>query len=160
MECPFTEADLIDAGFRGHSCDVVQALGGVDAAGTGAALRVAIAERVHRPPPRLDLVWTGPEAQASVAQSTGLVVERLFGKATASVLVGGYSFDSPDMLRPLHRAMTERHVSVTLFMDIDGDKNTGATAEVFATGSSTSSSGTSGRSGRRSPTSTTTRGPR
>jgi phosphatidylserine/phosphatidylglycerophosphate/cardiolipin synthase-like enzyme len=44
----------------------------------------------------------------------------MFESAQRTVIVGGYVFDSPDILRPLHRAMVERGVSATFFVDIDG----------------------------------------
>jgi phosphatidylserine/phosphatidylglycerophosphate/cardiolipin synthase-like enzyme len=133
LECPFTEADLVDAGFRGRAADVTDALRGVDAAGAEAALRVVIAERIHRPPPRLELVWTGPETKASTARSTTLVVERLFAEAERSIVIGGYSFDSADILEPLHRGMRDRGVAVTLFMDIPSRAATFDAADVLAT---------------------------
>jgi phosphatidylserine/phosphatidylglycerophosphate/cardiolipin synthase-like enzyme len=120
LEPPLTEADLLDAGFRGHTAEVLEALRGADAIGAAIALRVAIAERIHRPPPRLDLVWTGPETRASTARDTALVVATLFESAKRSVLVGGYAFDSAEILRPLHLAMAMRGVAATLFVDIDG----------------------------------------
>ena len=121
LEAPFSEADLVDTGFHGFAEDVVTAFAGVDSAGVVAALRMVIAERLDRPPPRLDLGWTGPETRASVARSTHLVVERLFDSAQRSVIVGGYSFDAPEILEPLYRAMKDRSVDVTLFLDIDID---------------------------------------
>jgi phosphatidylserine/phosphatidylglycerophosphate/cardiolipin synthase-like enzyme len=133
LECPFSEADLVDAGFHGFAADVVAAFDGLDGAGVVAALRMVIAERVSRPPPRLDLVWTGPETRASVARSTHLVVQRLFESARRAVMVGGYSFDTPEILEPLHRAMKDRSVEVTLFLDIDGAASTAEGAEAFAT---------------------------
>jgi phosphatidylserine/phosphatidylglycerophosphate/cardiolipin synthase-like enzyme len=133
LGCPFSEADLIDAGFRGSASEVVEALSSVGTANAILALRLVIAERVHRPPPRLDLVWTGPETRASVARSTRLAVQRLFESAQRSVIVGGYSFDAPEILEPLYRAMKNRGVDVTLFMDIDGTAETAAGADAFAT---------------------------
>jgi phosphatidylserine/phosphatidylglycerophosphate/cardiolipin synthase-like enzyme len=133
LECPFSEADLVDSGFHGVVADVVGALGKVDRPSAIALLQLVIAERIHRPPPRLDLVWTGPETRASVARSTGLVVQRLFESARRSVIVGGYSFDTPEILEPLYRAMKERGVSAMLFLDIDGTAATVAGADAFAT---------------------------
>lgn len=133
LECPFTAGDLVDVGLRGAAADVGAVLAGVDRGGVVAALRVALAEREHRPPPRLDLVWTGPETKASVAQSTALCIERLFNEATRTVIVGGYSFDRAEILAPLHRAMRDRGVSVMVFMDIDGEAQTREGAEAFAT---------------------------
>jgi phosphatidylserine/phosphatidylglycerophosphate/cardiolipin synthase-like enzyme len=62
-----------------------------------------------------------------------LVVQRLFESANRSVLVGGYSFDAPEILEPLYRAIKERGVDVTLFLDIDGTATTAEGAEAFAT---------------------------
>ncbi len=132
IECGFSEADLIDAGFKGIAADVVETLRGADEVGLAIALRVAISERVHRPPPRLDLVWTGPETKASTARDTGLVVRRLFESAQQSVIVGGYAFDTPEILRPLHQAMVTRGVSATFFVDIEGTTQP-EDAERFAT---------------------------
>lgn len=132
LECPFSEADLIDVGFKGVAMDVVEALRGCDQTAVGVALRVAIAERLHRPPPRLDLVWTGPETKASIAKDTGLVVQRLFESAQRSVIVGGYTFDRAEILRPLHQVMMSRGVSATFFVDIDGATQP-ENAEKFAT---------------------------
>lgn len=133
LECPIGAIDLVDAGFHGRAEDVAAVLAGLEKAGVVAVLRTAIAERVHRPPPRLELVWTGPEARASVARSTALVVEQLFEEAKTSVIVGGYSFDEPEILAPLHRAMKERGVAVTLFLDIPGEAATREGADAFAT---------------------------
>lgn len=132
LDCPFTEADLIDYGFRGLTRDVVEVLGRADKDGVLAAIRVAIAERVHRPPPRLDLVWTGPETKASVARSTSLVVAELFESAKVSVIVGGYTFDRAEILAPLHRAMKERGVTAMVFVDIDGATANPDDADAFA----------------------------
>jgi phosphatidylserine/phosphatidylglycerophosphate/cardiolipin synthase-like enzyme len=133
LECPFSEADLIDAGFNGPTADVIEALRGTDRAGVSMALRVAIAERVHRPPPRIDLVWTGPETRASTSRSTGVVVERLFEEARRNVIVGGYAFDAPEILRPLHRAMADRGVATMLFLHVPGEATTDEGADDIAT---------------------------
>src|SRR6186713_3315689 len=53
LECPFTETDLVDSGFRGKAADVVAALGASNSAAVLTTLRAVIAERIHRPPPRL-----------------------------------------------------------------------------------------------------------
>jgi phosphatidylserine/phosphatidylglycerophosphate/cardiolipin synthase-like enzyme len=133
LECPFSDADLIDAGFKGNTADVVAALSGVDRAGASVALRIAIAERINRPPPRLDLVWTGPETWATVARSTSAVVERLFESAQRSVIVGGYTFDTPEIVEPLHRAMKDRGVTAMLFLNVPSDAATIAEADAVAT---------------------------
>lgn len=132
LECPLAEADLVDGGFQGNTADVVEVLRGADHARTTTALQVAIAERVHRPPPRLDLVWTGPETRASTSRSTAMVVARLFDEAKRTVVVCGYSFDRPDILRPLHRAMRDRGVAAMVFVDIPGEAATAEGADAFA----------------------------
>lgn len=133
LDCPVTLPDLGDLGFRAYAEDVARALQGLDRNGTLAAVRVVLAERAHRPPPRIDLVWTGPETKASTAQNTALCVERLFDEAERTVIVGGYTFDRAEILAPLHRAMKERGVSVMIFMDIEGEAQTHEGADAFAT---------------------------
>jgi len=133
LECPLQASDLIDAGFHGRAEDLEETLAGSDRAATEAALRIAIAERVHRPPPRLELVWSGPETHASMARSTALVVEQLFKEATRTVIVGGYAFDRSEILEPLHRGMKERGVLAMLFLDIPGEAATRDGADAFAT---------------------------
>lgn len=133
LECPLSESDLIDAGIHGKARDISVALADVNRTGAMSALRIAIAERVYRPPPRLELVWSGPETRSSGARSTSLVIERLFNEATHSVIVGGYSFDTPYILEPLHRGMKERGLSVLLFLDIPGTAPSAEGADAFAT---------------------------
>jgi len=133
IECPLSAGDLVDAGFHGRAADVADVLEGVDRQGAIAVLSVTIAERIHRPPPRLELVWTGPETRASVARNTALIVERLFNEATRSVIVGGYRFDTKEILEPLCRAMQERGVNVTIFVDIEGATAIPEEADAFAT---------------------------
>lgn len=132
LPCPFTSTDLAGLGFRGPATEVLEALAGVDRVGVLAAIGVALAERRHRPPPRLDLVWTGPETKASVARSTALAVEQLFSEATREVILGGYAFDSAEILEPLHRVMRERGVSVTCFLDLQGHAESVADVDSFA----------------------------
>jgi phosphatidylserine/phosphatidylglycerophosphate/cardiolipin synthase-like enzyme len=133
LDCPFNAADLADAGVSGPVSEIVDALAGVDARGAVAAILVAIAERVHRSPPRIDLVWTGPETRASVSRSTGIVVEELFASARTSIIIGGYAFDTPEILQPVHRVMVEHGVSAMLFLDVPGEAETDAGAEALAT---------------------------
>ena len=132
LPCPFTLGDLSAMGFRGPAADVVSSLASLDNAGARAVLQATLAERRHRPPPRLELVWTGPETRASVAHATAAAVERIFREARRSILIGGYTFDSPKIVEPLHTAMVERGVAVTLFLDIPGEAATAAAADDFA----------------------------
>ncbi len=134
IDCPLTETGLRAGGFARASADVLIAFDGVDASGAKAALRIAIAEREHRPPPHLDLVWTGPEARYSTARDTGIVVQQLFERARSSVVVGGFRFDhGEDLFRPLHAVMRDHGVHATLFLDISDRASDGSGAERIAT---------------------------
>jgi len=92
----------------------------LDRAGLAAVLAVAIAERVARPGPRLELVWTGPEARVSAARDTAVVVRELFARAEARVMVAGFAFTrGRDIFEPLHAAMRDRGVTARLFLHLD-----------------------------------------
>ncbi len=98
-----------------------------------AALRVAIAERAHRPPPGLHLVWTGPEPKVSTARGTSSVVQELFAGALHSVLVAGYRFDHGDaILRPLHESMVARGTTVKMYLDTRERLPDGGNRQEFA----------------------------
>ncbi len=130
---PFSESELIDAGFRGIAADIMTAVDGIERGGVLATVRAAIAERVHRQPPKLDLVWTGPETKSSISRSTALVVETLFREARETVIVCGYAFDSPDILEPLFAAMRDRRIDATFFVDIPHAKGEIAEGDALAT---------------------------
>ena len=133
IECPVSEADLLAGGFGARSGTLAKALSGCDRAAVQAALGLVIAERVDRPIPLLHLVWTGPETRASVSRDTSLVVRELFEGAQRSVIVGGYSFDDPGILEPLHRAMAERGVRAQVFMQVPGEASSAVEANALAT---------------------------
>jgi phosphatidylserine/phosphatidylglycerophosphate/cardiolipin synthase-like enzyme len=91
-----------------------------DARSVEAVLRVAIAERTTRPLPRLELVWTGPEAKVSAARDTAVVLRQLFRQARSSVLVAGFSFSSgAEIFRPLFEGMRDRALDATVFLHVD-----------------------------------------
>lgn len=106
-------------------------LAGLDRAGVEAVVRAVIEERTTRPVPRLDLVWTGPEASVSTARDTAVVVRELFAKAQRTVIVGGYAFDAgADIFRPLFEAMRDRGVAASVFLHIEDEP--GAAPEAVA----------------------------
>ncbi len=114
---PATEAALASHGLE-HVFEHLGTLGRLDAVSLQAVLRIAIAERRYRPVPRVDLVWTGPEALVSTARDTLVVVRELFENAQKSVLIGGYAFDhGKEIFAPLHKVMAERGVETTMFVD-------------------------------------------
>jgi phosphatidylserine/phosphatidylglycerophosphate/cardiolipin synthase-like enzyme len=132
VSCPVTDADLVDEGFGAVSTTLLGALAGLNEAGTLAVLRSVLAERTYRPPPRLDLVWTGPDARGSVSRDTGMVVKSLFESAQREVIVAGYTFDEPVILVPLHHAIVTRGVRATVFLDIDGTATSPKVADEYA----------------------------
>lgn len=88
---------------------------------------------VHRLRPRMNLVLTSPESWASVSRDTSMIVRQLFADGQRAVIVGGYAFDKPEILEPLHRAMAERSVTAQLFIDIKGEAPSTQGADTFAT---------------------------
>ncbi len=131
--CPVTAVELADLGLGALAPAAALALAGLDRPATLTALRLVLAERAYRPPPRLDLVWSGPEAAGSASHDTERVVRDLFESAQRNVIVGGYAFDTPNILAPLHAAMRDRGVDATLFLEIDGHADTVAGADAYAT---------------------------
>jgi len=114
---PLTEASLESHGL-GHVYEHLAPLAALDEARVRPLLQVIIAERRFRPVPRVDLVWTGPEAHVSTARDTLVVVEELFKEARRSVLIGGYAFDhGKDIFAPLHKTMKERGVQTLIFVN-------------------------------------------
>ncbi len=103
----------------GHLAGHLSPLDGLGAESALPALSAVIAER-GRWRPRLELVWTGPEVGLRPARDTAVVVRELFGRAERQVLVGGFSFDhGREILQPLHRAMADRSVEATFFLNIE-----------------------------------------
>lgn len=125
---PFAEEALLAADL-GHLSAEIGFLRRLDTAAVRAVLEVAIAEREERPCPRLELVWTGPEAKISPARDTGVVVRELFAEARQDVLVCGFRFDhGEEIFRPLHRVMREHGVETAIFLDVEGSWKPGQEA--------------------------------
>jgi len=115
---PLTSAGLQMAGFSGKGW-VADYLSGLDKAGAVAALDLVIAERTHGPHPSLDLVWTGPEAMASTARDTLVVMQEMFAQARERVVVAGYAFDSgEELFGTLHQNMVDHGVRLQMFLNI------------------------------------------
>jgi phosphatidylserine/phosphatidylglycerophosphate/cardiolipin synthase-like enzyme len=133
LSIPLHDFALIRAGIAQPRCPViVGALAGLDGAGTKTVLDLLIAERIHRPPPRLELVWTGPEAKGTSARDTSIVVRQLFESAQQTVIIGGFRFDQGAALfAPLHAKM-QHGLAVSIFVDIEGHASHAAAAPAFA----------------------------
>lgn len=115
---PLTAAGLQAAGLACHP-SIVGGLGGLDRAAVVAALDLVLAERAEAARPVLDLVWTGPEAAASTARDTRVVMRELFVGARARVLIAGFAFDTgSDLFGPLHEKMVQHQVRVQMFLNI------------------------------------------
>jgi hypothetical protein len=115
---PLTSAALQAAGLGGK-VGVADHLAGLDRAGAIAALDLVIAERALGPRPSLDLVWTGPEASASTARDTWVVMREMFQQARSRVLIAGFAFDSgAELFEPLHKNMVEHDVRLQMFLNI------------------------------------------
>ena len=115
---PLTSAGLQMAGFSNKGW-VTEYLNGFDQVGVVAALDLVIAERTHGPHPSLDLVWTGPEAMASTARDTLVVMQEMFAQARQRVVIAGYAFDSgEELFASLHANMVEHDVRVQMFLNI------------------------------------------
>jgi phosphatidylserine/phosphatidylglycerophosphate/cardiolipin synthase-like enzyme len=132
---PLTDGALRAGGFTRFADHLVTTFAGLNPHAICVVLDAAVAERVRRPPPRLKLVWTGPEGQGSTARDTGLLVSELFGGARESVLIAGFRFDhGADIFAPLHRVMRDEGVRATIFIDIDikGEEKTVHGAQAYA----------------------------
>jgi len=130
---PPSREELEALGLGPRAAPVAAGLAAFDAARASDILGLLLAERERRPPSRLELVWTGPEPEAAESRRTSVVVRRLFERAGKSVLVAGYSFDHGSaILEPLYRAIAERGVRATLFLDIEGTAPSDVEVETFA----------------------------
>ncbi len=112
------EAAELQATGLGHLVGRLVPLAGLDAASASVVLRMVIAERRGRGSGP-ELVWTGPEAPASTARDTAVVVRRLFEEARRRVVVAGFDFTKgTEILRPLHGAMRDRGVEAQVFLNV------------------------------------------
>lgn len=133
LVCPLSRAGLLSEGFGEHATDVVAALGELTKEAVLAAVHVALAERTHHRPPKLDVVWTGPESRVSTARDTAIVVKELFSEARHEVILGGFSFDhGEEIFRPLHAAMKQHGARAIFFLDIEGHAPDASGAEAYA----------------------------
>ena len=115
---PLRNAELRGEGFAPDA--LLAVLGDLDRVAVTRLLQAAVAERRLRPPPHLDLVWTGPEARGATTRDTAVLVAELLAKAKRSVLIAGFSFDhGRDIFAPLHAAMQARQVVTEIFLDIE-----------------------------------------
>ncbi|MBX3246045.1 MAG: DISARM system phospholipase D-like protein DrmC [Myxococcales bacterium] len=133
LTAPWTFASFAATGFAHHARILVRTFGGLDLTAARRLLEAVLAER-ERPAPRLELVWTGPEAPTSSSRDTWIVVRQLFESARERVIVGGFSFDhGEEIFRPLHAVMRDHGVRTSLFVDLDQGKITAEVGPAYAT---------------------------
>lgn len=115
--CPVGETDLRAHGFVPAA--IVHALDGLDARAAARVLRAIATDRADRPPPHLDLVWTGPETRVATSRDTAVLVRELFASARREVLIAGFSFDhGEEIFEPLHAVMRDHAVETAIYLDI------------------------------------------
>jgi phosphatidylserine/phosphatidylglycerophosphate/cardiolipin synthase-like enzyme len=131
VEAPLSAAALA-AEALGHMLERSPELGRLDLGALSAVLEAVLSERRSPGHPRLELVWTGPEAAAAGGRDTAVVVRELFHSARQTVLVAGFAFDhGRDLLSPLHQAMHERAVRATLCLNLEESEPIDAQAAGF-----------------------------
>jgi hypothetical protein len=130
---PWTLASFAAFGFAHQASSLLATFDGLDLTAARRLVEVVLTER-ERPVPRLELVWTGPEAPTSSARDTWIVVRQLFESARKSVIVGGFSFDhGAEIFHPLHAAMRDDGVRTSIFLDLDQGKITTEVGPAYAT---------------------------
>lgn len=133
LSCPISPTGISSAGFAVQREVLLRALADLDRTAVLAVLRAVIAERIHQRASNLELVWTGPLTPQAANRDTGVVMRQLFTRAEHDVLIGGFRFDAgADLFEPLHRAMVERGVTTTIFLDIEGNAATHAGGPAYA----------------------------
>jgi hypothetical protein len=117
LSVPLREAELRAEGLP--AAELLHVLASLERGPLVRVVAAFVADRDLRPPPHLDLVWTGPEARGAVSRDTAVLVRELFAQAARSVVIAGFSFDhGKDIFAPLHEGMRARGVTTDVFLDI------------------------------------------
>jgi len=118
LQAPVSALALDHAGL-GHLKTELAPFLALDAQALQLVAGAVLAERKRAGMRRLELVWSGSDAGVSYARYTKLVIPELIASATRQVTIAGYSFDQgAGIFTALHDAMTQRAVTVRLFLDI------------------------------------------
>lgn len=125
-----TETWLQSNGFDGPS---VASLVGTPLVHARRLLDTLLAERAHRPGPRLEVVWSGPESSQSQSRDTAQVLRELFCGAERSVIVAGFAFwRASTIFDCLHDRALARGIDIEFFIHVDpSGLNVAMTAESF-----------------------------
>lgn len=96
-------------------------LAGLTAAAATLVVESVLAERIARPRPELELVWTGREGGATLSRDTSQVLPQLFARAERRVIVAGFAFyEASNIFEPLHARARDTGIEVEFFIHVDG----------------------------------------
>ena len=113
-----TAIGLQQDGFELGTCG---GLAGLTAAAATLVVESVLAERIVRPRPELELVWTGREGGATLSRDTSQVLPQLFARAERRVIVAGFAFyEASNIFEPLHARARDAGVEVEFFIHVDG----------------------------------------
>jgi hypothetical protein len=118
---PVTGAGLDAEGF-GAERDSVRELVGLPREHAVALVDALLGDRRHRPPPHLELVWSGPETGGTESRDTAQALKDLFRAAEHSVIVAGFAFHGArHIFEPLHERWLGRELDVQFFIHVTED---------------------------------------
>lgn len=96
-------------------------LAGLTAAAAPLVVESVLAERIVRPRPELELVWSGRGGGATLSRDTSQVLLQLFARAGRRVIVAGFAFyEASNIFEPLHARARDAGVEVEFFIHVDG----------------------------------------
>ena len=76
-------------------------------------------ERINKPHPELELVWSGPEPANARARDTSQVVRELFESAEHRVIVAGFAFwGAKTIFETLHRRALAKTLEIEFFINV------------------------------------------
>lgn len=133
LRLPCTAADvqhLTPDGDAGDVASALSALGGATDSHRAAnvlALLVADRARAAAQVPSVDLVWSGPEAPASLNRDTGVVIRELLERAQRRVLIATFVLDEGEKARAILAPLAARldrgdPLDVRIFANIQPDR--------------------------------------
>jgi phosphatidylserine/phosphatidylglycerophosphate/cardiolipin synthase-like enzyme len=127
---PCTQTKLQAAGFDGPAFEMLRDMPANHAHALVASL---LGERTYNPRPRLELVWSGPEAAQARSRDTSQVLRELFAAAEHDVIVAGFAFwGASSIFEPLHQRALDRGLAIEFFIHLDpSGKNAQMTPDNF-----------------------------
>lgn len=119
LKTPLGSEELGYRGF-GHLTTMMTPFFGLEAGPLLGVIRAVLAERRRAAGKSLELVWSGSDSGPSYTRYTKIVVPELVRMARRRITIAGYSFDEgAGVFNELHAALSERKVSVRMFLDIE-----------------------------------------